>query len=72
VRTPDGDAWPGDPRTALQAIVAEAGDLASSLTIATELEFYVLDASRSRSTVAATSTTSAASARRCCAPRATR
>jgi glutamine synthetase len=43
VRAPDGTPWPGDPRTALQTVVEGLGELATTLTIATELEFYVLD-----------------------------
>ncbi len=43
IRTPAGAAWPGDPRTALQLVVDQSGELGAELTIATELEFYVLD-----------------------------
>ncbi|HUI48063.1 MAG TPA: glutamine synthetase family protein [Acidimicrobiia bacterium] len=43
VRTPQGEPWPGDPRTALQIVVDGLDQLSSGLTISTELEFYVLD-----------------------------
>jgi glutamine synthetase len=40
VRSPTGAPWPGDPRTALEEIVDQAEVLGSTLTVATELEFY--------------------------------
>jgi glutamine synthetase len=43
VRTPAGELWPGDPRTALQLVVGRAEPL-GELTYSTELEFYLLDA----------------------------
>jgi glutamine synthetase len=46
VRTPAGDPWPGDPRTALTAMVgadSPISDLASAWTAAAELELYLLD-----------------------------
>ncbi|HEY1739404.1 MAG TPA: glutamine synthetase family protein, partial [Acidimicrobiia bacterium] len=43
VRTPDAEPWPGDPRTALELILDAVGSLGASLTMSTELEFYVLD-----------------------------
>jgi len=46
VRTPAGEAWAGDPRTALQVVVDGLGDFARSFTIATELEFYLLGKDR--------------------------
>jgi glutamine synthetase len=46
VRTPNGDPWPGDPRTTLELIIEETGQLGATLTIGTELEFYALGANR--------------------------
>lgn len=43
VLSPDGRPWPGDPRTALLAVVEQLADLASGYTAAAELEFYLLD-----------------------------
>jgi glutamine synthetase len=42
VLTPDGAPWLGDPRTALQIAIEQAGDLAESYTASAELEFYLL------------------------------
>lgn len=39
---PDGSPWPGDPRTALVAVLADLGHLAASYRAAAELEFYIL------------------------------
>ena len=39
---PDGDPWPGDPRTALVKLLGEIGDLGTGYRAAAELEFYVL------------------------------
>jgi glutamine synthetase len=43
VLTRDGRPWPGDPRTALTALLDELGDLAESYRVAPELELYLLD-----------------------------
>jgi len=46
VLTPDGDPWPGDPRTALAGMLggeSPISDLASVWTSAAELELYLLD-----------------------------
>ncbi len=43
VHTPDGNRWPADPRLALERIVAEGADVIEGMTVATELEFYLLD-----------------------------
>jgi glutamine synthetase len=44
VRTPSGEVWPGDPRTALELVVDRAEPLSGELTYSTELEFYLVDA----------------------------
>jgi len=44
VLTPDGQPWPGDPRTALVTIIEDLGELAEGYEAAAELELYVLDA----------------------------
>jgi glutamine synthetase len=46
VLSADGTPWPGDPRTALAMIVEDTGGLGEELTIAAELEFYLLDEDR--------------------------
>ncbi len=43
VLTPDGAPWLGDPRTALQIAIDQAGELADGYTASAELEFYLLD-----------------------------
>lgn len=43
VLTPAGEAWPGDPRTALCALLEEIGELADPYRAAAELELYLLD-----------------------------
>jgi len=43
VLTPDGTPWLGDPRSALQVAVDQAGELADHYTASAELEFYLLD-----------------------------
>jgi len=43
VLTPDGEPWPGDPRTGLVAFVDGLGQLAQAWTAAAELELYLLD-----------------------------
>ncbi len=40
---PDGQPWPGDPRTALTRVIDDVGELADGYRAAAELEFYVLD-----------------------------
>ncbi|HSS08611.1 MAG TPA: glutamine synthetase family protein [Acidimicrobiales bacterium] len=40
---PDGRPWPGDPRTALAALLNRIGELAEGYRAAAELEYYVLD-----------------------------
>jgi glutamine synthetase len=40
----DGTPWPGDPRTALVAVIEQTGELGSAYTAAPEFEFYLLDA----------------------------
>jgi glutamine synthetase len=40
---PDGRLWPGDPRTALAALLDRVGELADGYQAAAELEYYVLD-----------------------------
>jgi len=47
VLTRDGRPWPGDPRTALTALLDELGDLAESYRVAAELELYLLDSAGS-------------------------
>jgi len=44
VLTLDGKPWPGDPRTALQAVAASVAELAERWSAGVELEFYLLDA----------------------------
>jgi glutamine synthetase len=41
--TPDGTRWPGDPRYALESLLDELSELAAGMTVAAELEFYLLD-----------------------------
>lgn len=41
--TIEGDAWPGDPRTALQHLLDRYDDLGDAYEAGAELEFYVLD-----------------------------
>ena len=41
--TPDGTRWPGDPRYALESLLDDVGDVADQMTVAAELEFYLLD-----------------------------
>ena len=40
----DGSPWGADPRTVLQAVEQEAGDLAPGWTASAELELYLIDA----------------------------
>ncbi len=42
VETPDGEAWPVDPRTALIRTCQEVSGLANRWTASAELEFYIL------------------------------
>ena len=42
VLTLDGKPWPGDPRTALEAVAASVADLAERWSAGVELEFYLL------------------------------
>lgn len=42
--TIEGAPWPGDPRTALETVLARYGDLADACEFGAELEFYLLDA----------------------------
>ena len=42
VETPDGEAWPVDPRTALIRTCQEVPDLSGRWTASAELEFYML------------------------------
>jgi glutamine synthetase len=42
-RTPTGDAWLCDPRVMLQGVLDRLNELASTTTVAAELEFYLLD-----------------------------
>lgn len=44
VLTLDGAPWPGDSRTALSAVITDIADLAATVTMAAELEFYLVDA----------------------------
>ena len=44
VLTLDGKPWPGDPRTALEAVAASVADLAERWSAGVELEFYLLSA----------------------------
>jgi len=44
VLTLDGKPWPGDPRTALEAVAATVADLAERWSAGVELEFYLLTA----------------------------
>ena len=46
VTTADGRPWLGDPRTALQRIVEDLGELAEGYTAGAEVEFYLLDGTR--------------------------
>lgn len=46
VTTSDGQPWLGDPRTALQRIVEDLGELAEDYTAGAEIEFYVLDGTK--------------------------
>jgi glutamine synthetase len=46
VTTSDGRPWLGDPRTALQRIVEDLGELAEDYTAGAEIEFYFLDGIR--------------------------
>ncbi len=46
VMTSDGRPWLGDPRTALQRVVDDLGELGSSYTAGAEVEFYLLDGTR--------------------------
>lgn len=39
----DGQAWGGDPRVALERVLASLDPLAEAYTVAAELEFYLLD-----------------------------
>jgi glutamine synthetase len=41
--TPDGTRWTGDPRYALESLLEDVGGPAAELTVAAELEFYLLD-----------------------------
>jgi glutamine synthetase len=41
--TIDGGPWPGDPRTALKAVLDRLGDLADAYAAGAELEFYLVD-----------------------------
>jgi glutamine synthetase len=41
--TPDGARWTGDPRYALEALLESVGDFGEQLTVAAELEFFLLD-----------------------------
>jgi len=41
--TIEGSAWPGDPRTALESLLARFDDLGEVFQVGAELEFYVLD-----------------------------
>jgi len=41
--TPDGTRWPGDPRYALEGLLDDVGEVADQMTVAAELEFYLLD-----------------------------
>jgi glutamine synthetase len=43
VLSPDGTPWPGDPRTALQLVLAAQPELADAYTIGAELEFYLVE-----------------------------
>jgi glutamine synthetase len=43
VHTPDGSRWAADPRLALEQVLTEAGEFGETLTVAAELEFYLLD-----------------------------
>jgi glutamine synthetase len=42
VAAPDGSDWPGDPRTALRALLDTLDELAENYRAAAELEFYLL------------------------------
>jgi len=46
VMTADGRPWLGDPRTALQRVVDDLGELAAGYTAGAEMEFYLLDGTR--------------------------
>src|SRR5438128_7237840 len=46
VMTADGQPWLGDPRTALQRVVDDLGELAAGYTAGAEVEFYLLDGTR--------------------------
>ena len=46
VMTADGLPWLGDPRTALQRVVDDLGELAAGYTAGAEVEFYLLDGTR--------------------------
>ena len=41
--TPDGTRWTGDPRFALESLLDDVGEVGEQLTVAAELEFYLLD-----------------------------
>ncbi len=41
--TPDGARWPADPRYALESLLDDVGELGAGMTVAAELEFYLLD-----------------------------
>ena len=42
--TPDGARWTGDPRFALESLLDDVGEVGEQLTVAAELEFFLLDA----------------------------
>lgn len=46
VMTSDGRPWLGDPRTALQRVVDDLGELGTGYKAAAEVEFYFLDGTR--------------------------
>lgn len=46
VTTSDGQPWLGDPRTALQRVVEDLGELGEEYTAGAEIEFYFLDGTR--------------------------
>jgi glutamine synthetase len=46
VLTSDGRPWLGDPRTALQRVVDDLGELGEGYTAGAEVEFYLLDGTR--------------------------
>jgi glutamine synthetase len=46
VMTSDGRPWLGDPRTALQRVVEDLGELAEGYTSGAEMEFYLLEGTR--------------------------